>query len=324
MNRIFEIFWSVLKFSLLLSIIYINIILIINTSNKFIIPIAYATDNGYTIPTLVSITSLLESIKFNETFYDIYIMISKNFTKDNKIMLKSLTRHYPLQCKVHFINMSDLFIEQKKSPTSMFYRLALPDNLTQIDKIIYLDGDTMVFDDLTELYNINMTDNYILGFLDSLVNALQKYGIKDGVVLNSGVLLMDLKVLRNFNATTKFKQFMQSQDNNVDQDDQTTINYVLQGHLHSLPPKYGMWGFTQYGHAIFHNNVQRHWLKYNETELKEAFEHPAILHYTAGKPFKDNDAPYNETWWNHANKTGYYEIISNYSFNKRFKPNPQL
>ena len=71
-------------------------------------------------------------------------------------------------------------------------------------------------------------------------------------------------------------------------------------------------GFDLYSHAKLHNKVQRTWLKYNESELKEGFKHPAILHYVASKPFKNTKAPYYDIWWNYANKTGYYEAIHNY------------
>ena len=289
----------------------------INTKEKNIIPIAYSTDNNFLYPTLVSITSLLETIKYNETFYDIYIMISNDFEKNNKDILESVQNHYPGKCKVNFVEMGDMFNEQKvASNKATYYRLALPDKLPNIKKIIYLDGDTMIFDDLTELINLNMSGYYILGFLDSMYRDVEKYGIQNAVVLCAGVLLMDLENLRKFNSTGKFKQFMESHNNTIAKADQDIINAVLHGHLHTLPPKYGMWGFDLYVHAQIHNNAQRPWLKYNETELEEGFKHPAILHYTASKPFKNTNSPYFNIWWNYANKTGYYDAIHNYWLNR--------
>lgn len=122
---------------------------------------------------------------------------------------------------------------------------------------------------------------------------------------------MDLEGLRNYNSTEKFKQFMISQENKIEKKDQDIINAVLQGHLHTLPPKYGMWQFGNYLGVKMHNNAQRSWLKYNESKLKEAFEHPAILHYTIQKPFNHKKDPFAKFWWNYANKTGYYESIYN-------------
>ena len=44
-----------------------------------------------------------------------------------------------------------------------------------------------------------MKGNYIMGFLDDRVNALEKFGITNETVLCSGVLLIDL----NFSEKTK-------------------------------------------------------------------------------------------------------------------------
>lgn len=284
----------------------------IKNNHKSKIPIAYATDNNYTYPTLVSMTSLLERIQHHKTFYDIYIMINNDFTQDNKDKLKSIEEHYPHHCTITFINMTNMYMEQNSFPKSKYYRLALHDKLPYIDKIIYLDGDTMIFEDLTELNDLNMKGYYILGFLDSLFWALEIYGIKNAIVLNSGVLLMNLKALRDNNITYKFNQFMKNNNNSVIQEDQTIINYVLQKNISKLPPKYGMWAFDNIVLALEHNKIQRPWLKYNIKKFKLAFEHPAILHYTGAKPYKDKDVLYYSIWWNYAKKTGFYDDIYHY------------
>ena len=180
-------------------------------------------------------TSLLEAIQHHKTFYDIYIMVTNDFTKENKDKLKSIQEHYPHHCTISFINMTNMYEEQKSFPKSKYYRLALHEKLPHIDKIIYLDGDTMIFEDLTELIDLNMKDYYILGFLDSLFWALEIYGRKNAIVLNSGVLLMDLKALRDNNVTYKFNQFMISNNNSVIQEDQTIINYLLKKNINKLP-----------------------------------------------------------------------------------------
>jgi len=287
--------------------------------NKHIIPIAYATDNNYTYPTLVSITSLLENIKHHrKTFYDIYIMLSNDFTEKNKEILKSAQHLYLNKCTITFINMGNMFIEQKTFPITKYYRLALHDKLTNIDKIIYLDGDTIIFEDLTDLINLDMKGYYILGFLDNLFWALEMYKIKDAIVLNTGVLLMDLKALRDFNTTEKFREFMMKYNNSVVQEDQTIINVVLQKYINKLPPKYGIWGFDNIQLALEHNKVQRPKFKYNIETYKMAFEFPAIVHFTGSKPFNNKNATYYLDWWNYAKKTKYYDKIYQYSLSKNY------
>ena len=287
--------------------------------NKHIIPIAYATDNNYTFPTLVSITSLLENIKHHpKTLYDIYIMLSNDFTEKNKEILKSAQHLYLNKCTITFINMVDMFTEQKTFPITKYYRLALHDKLPNINKIIYLDGDTIIFEDLTDLINLDMKGYYILGFLDNLFWALEMYKIKDAIVLNTGVLLMDLKALRDFNTTEKFREFMMKNNNSVVQEDQTIINVVLQKYINKLPPKYGIWGFDSMQLALEHNKVQRPKFKYNIETYKMAFELPAIVHFTGSKPFNNKNATYYLDWWNYAKKTKYYDKIYEYSLSKNY------
>ena len=285
----------------------------IKYKNKNIIPVAYSTDNNYTYPTLVSMTSLLENILHHKTFYDIYIMITNDFTKDNKEVLKSVQESYPEHCQINFINMNNISIENKNFHLPKYYRLLLHDKLPNIDKIIYLDGDTLIFEDLTELINLDMKGYYMLGFLDNLYWALEIYGIKNAIVLCSGVLLIDLKALRNFNTTEKIKQLLTKYKNLIDQEDQTIINIVLQNHINSLPPKYGIWGFENLKLALEHNRVQRPQLKYNEKKYIDAFQHPAIVHFTGAKPFRDKKAPFFLIWWKYAKKTGYYKYIYQFS-----------
>jgi lipopolysaccharide biosynthesis glycosyltransferase len=284
--------------------------------DNHIIPIAYATDNNYTYPTLVSITSLLENIKHHhKTFYDIYIMLSTDFTEKNNEILKSVQNLYPNKCSINFINMGNLFSEQKTFPITKYYRLALHEKLPHIDKIIYLDGDTIIFEDLTDLINLDMKEYYILGFLDNLFWALEMYKIRDAIVLNTGVLLMDLKALRDFNATEKFREFMNKYNNSVVQEDQTIINVVLQKYINKLPPKYGIWGFDNKQLALEHNKIQRPKFKYNNEIYKKAFDHPAIVHFTGSKPFNNKNAPYYLDWWNYAKKTKFYDKIYEHSLN---------
>ena len=38
---------------------------------------------------------------------------------------------------------------------TLYYRLSLSELLPNIDKMIYLDGDTLTFDDLKEMYDID-------------------------------------------------------------------------------------------------------------------------------------------------------------------------
>ena len=291
-----------------------------NNSNvkegKLRIACAYSLDNSYVYPTLVAMTSLAENAG-KKTFYDIYVMIDPSFKEENKKVLKSVETKHPEHCEVIFIDMGSKFKgvdTNQKIPTATYYRLELHNLLPNVNRIIWMDGDTAVFEDLTELITLDMKGAYIMGFLDSLPNAIERFGLKKATVLCAGVLLMDLDALRKNNMSEKFNKFINENLGHLNQHDQTVINVVCQGKTAPLPPKYGIWSFEAEKYALNHNNRQWPWLKYNEKEFKQAYRHPAILHYVWPKPFWRRQAPiFNNEWWNYARISGYYNEVYNKS-----------
>ena len=291
-----------------------------NTQNKkngkLRIACAYALDNKYVFPTLVAMTSLAENAGKN-TFYDIYVMINQEFTEQNKKILKSVQTKHQEHCEVIFINMGDKFKEadtNQKIPTAAYYRLELHNLLPNVNRIIWMDGDTAVFEDLTELITLDMKGNYIMGFLDSLPDAIARFNVKNATVLCSGVLLLDLDALRKNHMTEKFNKFIRENLGKINQHDQTIINVVCQKNIAPLPPKYGIWCFEAEIYALKHNERQRPHLRYNKQEFLNAYYHPAILHYVWPKPFWRRQRPvFNNEWWDYARKSGYYDDIYNKS-----------
>ena len=289
---------------------------IIRDDGKLMLACAYSTDNGYIYPTLVSITSLVLNAG-NDTFYNIYVLISPDFTEYNKEILMSVEKNNTEHCKIYIINIGNKYEGKdtnNKIPTAAYYRLDLHNILPDVDRIIYMDGDTAIFQDLSELIFLDMKGNYILGFLDDRPNALRKYKIKNAVVICSGVILIDLAALRKNNMTEKFNAFMEANLGKLEQHDQTTINVVCQGKISTLPPKYGMWNFRTLEDFILHNYLYSYFIRYNTKELLLAYEYPGIVHYIKGKPFyKISNKYYYDEWWAYARKTAYYSEIYNYS-----------
>ena len=141
-----------------------------------------------------------------------------------------------------------------KTPT--YYRLSLPNLLLDVDRIIWLDGDTLVFEDLKELIKIDMKDSLILGFLDNYPDAIKSFGYENATVICCGVLLMDLIGLRKFGFSKKIEKFISKYHKNLTQHDQTIINVVMQKKIAPLPPKYGIWDWQNLTIAEKHLKLQ--------------------------------------------------------------------
>lgn len=290
------------------------------------IPISYGLNNDNFYPTLTSIISILENSN-NSTYYYFYILVSKNkkqFSQKNKIKFKSLEQKYS-RCKVNIIEINDnifRYVTTNRYPLPTYYRLLLAELLPFLNRIIYLDGDTIVLTDLTDLINLNMENNIIMGFIDDGYNYTNFFGIKTSKYITAGVLLINLESMKKENITFKFFQFIQKNQKFLIQEDQTVINIVLHERIGILPPKYGLWSFSNISDLLFHNHFQNYFkdLKcYNDEELINAWKYPGIIHYVVNKPYLFDNYQLNTTyinyWLYYAKKTGEFDnIIKYYKF----------
>jgi lipopolysaccharide biosynthesis glycosyltransferase len=263
----------------------------INYQKIIKIPISYGLNKHNFFPTLVSITSILENA--NKYSYNIiYIMVSNNetlFPKKYKKTFKNLEKKYKM-CQICIIEIDNkIFKNAKKGtfPTSTYYRLILANLVPNLNRIIYLDGDTLVLKDLSEMINIKMNNKIIMGFIAYCNYFPMNYRLKNYKYINAGVLLMDLKAIRKENITEQFLHHINRHEFMIDYD-QSLINLVLHEGIGLLPPKYGIWTFPNIRDLRAHNyyQINNKTLKhYHTKELNDAYNSPSILHYVRNKPF---------------------------------------
>ena len=297
----------------------ILILIIFNSPSKkslnHNVAIAYGLDNRYTFPTIVSMTSILEN-RFIHTNYIFYLLVDKKSFKDaNKYLLKNLENKYQ-RCKVNIIELSDDIIKHantKRYPLSAYYRLLLSELIPDLNRIIYLDGDTLIYRDLTEMFNLKMGNNVMLGFVDNSYSKAKKFGIKTYKYIVSGVLLINLKAIREENIFSKFLEFINKNQARLSQEDQTVINIVLHKRINFLPPKYGMWNFANKNAVLYHNKYKNPKLRikaYKKMEILKAYYSPSILHFVKGKPWKYRAKRtrnrFRIDWWKYAKMTDVY------------------
>ena len=82
----------------------------------------------------------------------------------NRIIFKSVEKSHSYNCSINLINMEnkyeDLPFKKNKTMASAYYRLDIHNVLSRFIRAIWLDGDTLVFEDLTNLINIDMKSNF--------------------------------------------------------------------------------------------------------------------------------------------------------------------
>lgn len=278
------------------------------------IPIAMALDDGYTYPTIVAITSAMKNANKN-THYDFYIMHPSEFSSENKNKILSLQKKYK-QCSIELIDMGKEYSNANDVghiTTPAYYRLSLSSLLPNLDKIIWLDGDTIILKDLQSMFDLDVEDYYYSGFLDDHAEKLNTFGVECERYICSGVMLVNLKKLRLDDMVLKFKNFIEENNDKLVQHDQTVINYVCRGKLGKLPPKFGM--FNLYGTAKecrAYSDKLDFEDKYTPEELEKSFNELVIIHCVM-KPWRNPNYAFGKTWWDYAKKTDFYqEILDKY------------
>ena len=277
-----------------------------------IIPIAMALNDNYIYPTIISITSIIETAN-QETKYNFYIIHPNEFKKKNLNKLHQIGKQYFHKCTINTINFEIFSLNltnartSRRIPIISYYRLFLSTILPFIDKIIWLDGDTLIYKDLNEMYNIDMENFYYKGFLDNPTNLYHITKDNDHYIC-AGVLLINLKKIREDNIENKYLLFIEKNHTKLRHHDQTLINIIGYENNGVLPPKFGIFNSKNitdfFRHPISHPFKN----KYSPNELIRAYEDPTILHCVK-KVWRSSKNYGAHIWWEYAKKKNYFRQI---------------
>ena len=152
--------------------------------DKINIHISMAFNNKYLYPVLIGIVSVLTNNNNNKTFVTYHLLCNPDVKEITISKIKSLMNKYSSNLEIIFYGMGTNFLKFKtvKFSQSCFYRILLP-IITQPDRILYLDGDALVYKDLSDLYQINFNDNYIMGILDYFSFGIDYLGINSTIII---------------------------------------------------------------------------------------------------------------------------------------------
>lgn len=279
----------------------------INNENRILekvineaIPLVFATDNNYARYTATCIDSIMRNSPKDQN-YQFYILTSPNIKTETKKIFSTIESFYK-NCKIIVkeiqYDFSKAHISIKHITTPTYYRLLLPEILYDVDKCIYLDGDTIVKDSLVELYTIDIKDNFIAGveaygYYRDVTHHKKRLNLPEfGPYINAGVLVMNLKEMRNNDCVNKFISLLDYKFSSQDQD---ILNVACYGKIFVLPYKYNV--------MTAHIHLSKEFLnKYiSDVELEEARKKPVIIHYaTKEKPWDNLEIPMSKEWWRTA------------------------
>ena len=268
-----------------------------------LIPIFFTIDDGYAPYLHVALISLIENASEDRKYK--IIVVYQELNEENRNNLAALVKnHQNFEIEFKYMKQSlDMITDRIENrlrsdyfTMTIYFRIFIPDMYPEYDKAIYIDSDIVVPGDISELYDTDMHNNLIGVVKDGSVNdvaELQRYmteslGLKLGDYFNSGMLLMNMKELRNVKLAEHFLYLLNKYHFDCVAPDQDYLNSMCYGKI-------------EYLDSCWDAMPNR-----NKPEIKN----PKIIHYNLfDKPWCYDDIQYQDYFWKYARQSVYYDQI---------------
>lgn len=262
--------------------------------------IALITDDNYCLPTAVCIQSIISSLSDNIDIVIHVCTFGLNDYNTNKLTNLSNEKTTVIVDTFNIDNYRDKLslVNQKShvSPTALI-KFELPNFYSNIDTLLYLDGDIIVKGDLSALLNIDLECKYMASSFEfwTYITAV-KYTLKRTVpfYFNSGVMLMNLRKMREDKITEKL-WFHKLNSTKTKLMDQESLNAVCASNSLSLPVKWNFNPiFAEEGYVRYINKL--YGTKYRN--VQELLDDVCIIHYVgkSDKPWIFKGARLRKYW----------------------------
>lgn len=249
--------------------------------------VVYGADDKFAEILGVSLTSLYENNKVMEQI-NIYVL-NNGITASNKEKLNSLSEKYgraPIQW-LQAKNISEelqMDVAIDRGSLSQYARLFVASVLPfDLKRVLYLDCDIIIVQSLEELWNLNMHGKTIAALKDAF-SKWYRMNIElkpNDIMFNSGVMLIDLEKWKAQKIEEKLMKFISNKNGKIQQGDQGALNAVLANDTYCFEPRFNsvtiFYDFN-YKEMMIYRKPPKGF--YTETQVKEAIEHPVIIHFT--------------------------------------------
>ncbi|MBQ8140536.1 MAG: 1-acyl-sn-glycerol-3-phosphate acyltransferase [Clostridia bacterium] len=274
--------------------------------DKQIVPIFYACDKNFVKYTVVSLYSMIKNASkdYDYRVYILHTSISEDIKKkvlelENdsfKISFEDVTEH--LDAIAEKLPIRDYYSK------TTYYRLFIAEMFPEYDKAIYIDSDTVVQGDISELYMTDIKDAYVGACHEQAMVQVDEYGTYAEKVVgvsrhnffNAGMILINCHQFRMHFVLDKFIEYLHAYTFVVTQDEDY-LNLICKDHVFWLDQR---WNTEIFG------------------EIAYPIEEAKILHYImVSKPWHYADCRHGEIFWKYAEETCFCgelrDILNNYS-----------
>ncbi len=265
------------------------------------IPIFFTIDNGYAPNMGIALYSMIQNASKKEQ-YKIHV-IYQDLSDQNQKKIKAMENK---NFEIAFYEMKDTLrqitdrdenkLRCDYFTLTIYFRLFIADMFPEYDKAVYVDSDIVVPGDISELYHLSLGENVIgachdfsIEKIPELVNYIENaVGVKCQEYINSGVLLLNLKRLRELKFSEKFLSLLCTYHFDCVAPDQDYLNAMCNGQILYLD-------------KVWDTMPQK-----GEEEEPD----PKLIHYNLfDKPWCYRNIQYEDYFWHYAEKTDFYEDV---------------
>ena len=287
-----------------------------------------AADEKYVRPLAVMLHSAASQLSDGKHLY--VVLFDGGISEESLMGLRESFADLPISVdilKPDLSEVGDLMTSHHITHTAYLRLMAarlIPDD---IEKVIYLDSDVLVKDDLSKLWELDPQDNYCLAAVDIAVPYIDANEVVDtqsraakpyvmayqpiqnwrelgldgsANYFNSGVMVLNLKLWRDDNIEEQLFRCLRENSAYVWCWDQYALNVVFAGRWGQLEPRW-----NQGGHVFEYPDESCSPI--DENDFVAMRDDPAIIHYTT--MFKPWDYrpfhPLRETFYEQLDQTAW-------------------
>lgn len=274
--------------------------------------ICFICDDKFSLPTGVAIQSLSENRNV-DIYYNVYI-ICYNVSIENKNKLVKMNQN---KFSVQLIDLSNIKKYDNLSitglhvtPTALF-KFDLPNIFSDLEKIIYIDGDVLIKEDLYPLYSIDIDNEYAgvvrdrRAFFYKRKTLYERLKIDYNEYFNTGMMVLNLKKMRDDNIPYKLLDYrLKGKNDFMDQD---AFNVVFGNCVRYLSLKYN--SITTCINDADIEHINQFYLEEKFNSKEDLFNKSIIWHFASPeKPWKYTNVKYRKYWLQYYYKSSFKDI----------------
>lgn len=280
-----------------------------NKAENNTVNIVFICDEKFIIPTVTAITSLIEN-KNKDSVYAVYV-VTNNLSVNSIAIFNKFNNIENVNIKIieKSVEYSEINTNNINSNVtkSAILKFELANILSNLDKVLYLDGDVIVQKDLVELYNTELTNEYAAVVKDFIAmyklkpSASERLNISRHEYFNSGVMLLNLVKIRVDNIVEKLFEYRENSINVFM--DQDALNVVFGDNVKYLNPfnNFLLTMFSRFSIAEMNDYFE---VDENLRNKNDYIKKSTVLHYThKWKPWLYYNTEFNEIWYSYYKKS---------------------